>query len=64
MLPFFVLTAASIFLREQRRGADSGKTAGEVGILKVGSVLDPDKETVERIVEAKHKCCYVFPNNT
>ena len=30
-------------------GVDSGKTAGDVGIVVVGSVLEPDRGTEERI---------------
>lgn len=49
VLLFFVLTAASIFRKEQMCGGDSGKTAGDVGIFVVGSVLEPDGGTEERI---------------
>ncbi len=30
-------------------GVDSGKTAGDVGIVVVGSVLEPDRGAEERI---------------
>lgn len=49
VLLFLVLTAPSIFCKEQMCGADSGKTAGDVGIVIVGSVLEPDRGTEERI---------------
>ena len=41
VLSFLVLTAASIFFKEQMCGADSGKLAGNVGTVEVGSVLEP-----------------------
>lgn len=54
MLPFLVLTAASIFCKEHSCGTDLGKAAGDVGIVVV-AFEEPDRGTDDRMEEVKIK---------